>query len=230
MLFVNRCLRETPSIAAWPCRRPGPLSNRCLPLPQSILVIAMGSADGEKQKPWSFQGVTQQSFSKIYFWIVLWNSLVGLLIFEEGCRWFSSFPSSFPVCVQQELNSNISTLHLLQWFLVFIMYIFAFSEVSPVHQTLEECMMTLEEFVMLDSKQKDHWSPFLLAVWERVNWTGQTRFLKRNCHCNCNYTSSKQDMPLDTYWRLTEGYFLVLTYRSQPPAQIGICLWASAGL
>ncbi|KAL9845777.1 UDP-N-acetylglucosamine transferase subunit ALG14 isoform 4-T4 [Geothlypis trichas] len=37
-------------------------------------------------------------------------------------------------------------------------------EVSPVHQTLEGCMMTLEELVMLDSKQKDHWSPFLLAV------------------------------------------------------------------
>lgn len=103
-MIVNRYLRETPSTAAWPCRGPGPfLSNRCLPLPQSILVIAMGftgrywySAGREKQKPWSFQGARHQSCSKIYFWIVL----VGLPIFEEGHRWFSSFPSSFPVCVQ----------------------------------------------------------------------------------------------------------------------------------
>lgn len=44
---------------------------------------------------------------------------------------------------RQELNSSISTLHLLQWFLFFIMDIFVFSEVSPVF--LEECMI-------LDSK------------------------------------------------------------------------------
>lgn len=150
-IIVNRYLRETPSTAAWACSGPGPsLSNGGLPLPQSVLMVAMGftgrywcSAGWEKQKPWSFQGIRHQSSSKIYFWIVL----VGLPICEEGHRWFSSFPSSFPVCVQAGVAQQHFYLHLLQWFLFFIIYIFVFSEVFPV--VLEECMM-------LDSKQKDH--------------------------------------------------------------------------
>lgn len=192
-IIVNRYLRETPSVAAWPCRGPDPLlCNRFLPLPHSTLMIAMGftrrywySAGGEKQKPWSFWGVRHQSFSKIYFWTVFWNSLVGVLIFlslRKAVDDSVPFHHPFQFVCWQELNSSISSLPIPKWFLFFLTYIFVFSEVSPVF--LEECMM-------LDSKQKDHWSPFLLPVWEGVSRTGQTRFLEGNCYCNCNCTSSR---------------------------------------